>query len=51
MCNFSPEEVVLPKTHLGSTPMIVGLRANKHTGCTLAGTSMSTVEPPLFFFK
>ena len=54
MCNLYPEEVVLPKTHLGSTPMTViyslGLRANKNTGCTLGGTSMSTVEPPLFFF-
>ena len=28
----------------------LGLRANKNTGCTLGGTSMSTVEPPLFFF-
>ena len=39
----------MPKTHLGSTPMIViyslGLRANKNTGCALGGTSMSTMEP------
>ena len=55
MCNLKPEEVVCLKLnpHLGSTPMIViyslGLRANKNTGCTLGGTSMSTVGPPLFF--